>query len=291
MIKVSVIIPFYNGIEWLCEAVESVLAQTLENIEIIVVNDGSAEDVTAFLARYGNRIRYLHQPNSGVAAARNKGMAAAAGDYIAFLDSDDIWMHEKLEAQVRFMERTGVMWSHTGFWYWYPADGRLKVIDNSRDYGDISRKIWYSTRIATPGVMFSRHMLDLHPEFIFPVEFRKGQDTQLYRRIAKHYPIGLVKRPLVKVRMRADNSYRQVFTRFRLNASDFVARRKDRDVPVCAKAIYSVYWLYSKLLGDKGCALKERVAMCLWALPYGLERVCARAAVLLRRDGGDYITD
>ncbi|MDY5738280.1 MAG: glycosyltransferase family A protein, partial [Candidatus Onthomorpha sp.] len=68
--KVSVIIPFYNGVDWLCEAVQSVLDQTYKNFEIIVVNDGSPEDVTKFLEKYGDKIIYHKQINQGPAAAR-----------------------------------------------------------------------------------------------------------------------------------------------------------------------------------------------------------------------------
>ena len=95
--KVSVIIPFYSRLDWLYEAIESVLAQTYPIHEIILVNDGSKEDLTEFLDKYGKRIIYLKQENAGPAAARNNGIRRATGDYIAFEDSDDVWMPTKLE--------------------------------------------------------------------------------------------------------------------------------------------------------------------------------------------------
>ena len=115
MKKVSVIIPFYNGIHWLCEAVESALNQTYSNIEIIIVNDGSTEDITEFLKKFGDSIVYAYQKNQGAASARNYGIKLANGDYIAFLDADDIWLPTKLEKQIFFIEEIGAMWCHTNY--------------------------------------------------------------------------------------------------------------------------------------------------------------------------------
>src|SRR5690554_2836035 len=98
--KVSVIIPFYNGVEWLCEAVQSVLDQTYKNFEIIVVNDGSPEDVSGLLSKYGNKIIYRYKENGCAATARNLAMEIATGEYLAFLDSDDLWLPAKTEKQI-----------------------------------------------------------------------------------------------------------------------------------------------------------------------------------------------
>ena len=97
---VSVVIPFYANANWLCEAVDSVLAQTYGNYEIIVVNDGSKEDVSDFLKKYGDKIKYYEKENGGAASARNEGIKRAEGDYIAFLDSDDLWTPQKLSVQL-----------------------------------------------------------------------------------------------------------------------------------------------------------------------------------------------
>lgn len=89
MKTVSVIIPFHSHIDWLYEAIESVLAQSYPIHEIILVNDGSKENMTEFIAKYGDKIQYVYQENAGPAAARNNGIRHATGDYIAFEDSDD----------------------------------------------------------------------------------------------------------------------------------------------------------------------------------------------------------
>ena len=101
---VSVIIPTYNRADTIGKAVSSVLAQTYREIEIIIIDDGSTDDTPAVLAGFGARIRVLRQSNAGPSAARNGGAAEARGEYLAFLDSDDEWLPEKIERQVRLME-------------------------------------------------------------------------------------------------------------------------------------------------------------------------------------------
>jgi len=105
MPKVSVIIPTYNRLPMLMEAVESVLAQDFQDYELIVVDDGSTDGTAEELQRFGRRIKLLqHAQNRGVSAARNRGILQARGKYIAFLDSDDLWLKEKLKVQVAFMD-------------------------------------------------------------------------------------------------------------------------------------------------------------------------------------------
>ena len=106
--KVSVIIPTYNRAAKARNAIDSVLNQTFHDLEIIVVDDGSSDDTERILGdAYGARIRYFAQANQGVSAARNKGLAEARGEWIAFLDSDDLWENDKLEWQFRALERFG----------------------------------------------------------------------------------------------------------------------------------------------------------------------------------------
>jgi glycosyltransferase involved in cell wall biosynthesis len=99
---VSVVMPVYNGERFLAEAIESVLGQEYRNHEVIVVDDGSTDGSSAVARALG--VRYVRQPNRGVAAARNTGLAAAQGTLISFLDQDDVWLPGKLEAQVGLLE-------------------------------------------------------------------------------------------------------------------------------------------------------------------------------------------
>lgn len=102
---VSVVIPVYNGQNYLSAALESVINQTYRHWELIVVNDGSIDQSEEVILNYKQYIRYFSQPNQGVAAARNLGLLQARGKYIAFLDQDDVWLANKLTLQVAFLEK------------------------------------------------------------------------------------------------------------------------------------------------------------------------------------------
>ena len=97
---VSVVIPTYNYGRFIGETVESVLTQTYRPVETIIVDDGSTDDTRERVAGYGGRVRYIYQQNSGLSAARNTGIHAAKGEFIALLDSDDLWLPDKLERQI-----------------------------------------------------------------------------------------------------------------------------------------------------------------------------------------------
>src|SRR3989442_14959767 len=102
--SVSVVIPVYNGERYLVDAIQSVLDQTYQNFEVIVVDDGSTDGSAAVAKRFGEAIRFVHQANGGVCKARNTGIAAARGGYLAFLDQDDLWLPDKLAVQVAYLD-------------------------------------------------------------------------------------------------------------------------------------------------------------------------------------------
>ncbi|HEY6180215.1 MAG TPA: glycosyltransferase family 2 protein [Kofleriaceae bacterium] len=114
---VSVVIPSYNRAYCVAATIDSVLAQTHSALEILLVDDGSTDDTRALIEqRYGDepRVRYIHQANAGVSAARNHGLRLARGTFIALLDSDDIWLPWKIEAQLRCLEAlptAGMIWT------------------------------------------------------------------------------------------------------------------------------------------------------------------------------------
>src|ERR1035437_7987739 len=119
---VSAIIPTYNRAGTIERAVNSALAQTHSLMEVIVVDDGSKDETHQVLAKYGTRIRVIHQTNKGASAARNTGVRASTGEIVAFLDSDDTWAPNKIERQVRLLQRT------------YPAGVRCCITNIQMDY-------------------------------------------------------------------------------------------------------------------------------------------------------------
>ncbi|HEY3305032.1 MAG TPA: glycosyltransferase family A protein [Candidatus Binatia bacterium] len=119
---ISCIVPVFNGERYLRETLDSILAQTYRPLEVIVVDDGSTDGTAAVVTQYGARVRYLSQPNSGPATARNLGLVAALGEFTAFLDADDLWHPEKIARQItRFHKRPEIELCFTGFKnFWMP---------------------------------------------------------------------------------------------------------------------------------------------------------------------------
>jgi glycosyltransferase involved in cell wall biosynthesis len=119
---VSVVIPAYNAADYVAQAVDSVLAQDYPQVEVIVVNDGSKDDTLEVLRGYGDRIRIVDQANAGPPRARNAGLAAVRGEFIAFLDADDIWLPTKLSAQVGHLRTHADVGTVFTRWLVWPAD-------------------------------------------------------------------------------------------------------------------------------------------------------------------------
>lgn len=115
---VSVIMPSYNTAKYIAESIESVINQTYPHWELIIVDDCSTDDTDSVVAKYlsDGRIRYLkNEKNSGAAISRNYALREAKGKWIAFLDSDDVWLPDKLEKQIAFMENNGYCFSYTNY--------------------------------------------------------------------------------------------------------------------------------------------------------------------------------
>lgn len=279
--KVSVIIPFYNGVGWLYEAVDSILSQTYDNFEIIVINDGSPEDVSGFLEKYKEKIIYRFKENAGPAAARNLALKLATGDYIAFLDADDIWLPTKTEKQIAFMEETGLEWSHTGYFNWFPEDDKLVHKDNSRDHGNVYVQSFISLRASTPAIIIRRECFLNHAEFFFFEDMRFSEDSSLWSKISYHYPLGLLKEPLIKVRQRGTNADLFSLIRFQSKTSIYSKIKEGvyKDIPKFVILIYQIYILQSHVLNFLSTKLKigkdvlEFIGKVFWAFPFILERI------------------
>lgn len=131
---ISCIVPVYNGAPFLAEAIESILAQTLRPSEIIIVDDGSTDTTPEIAANYADHARYVRQENKGPGGARNHGLKLAAGDFISFLDADDIWHREKLERQMQTLgsdAEAGICLTHVeNFWIPELAHERDRLKDH-----------------------------------------------------------------------------------------------------------------------------------------------------------------
>ena len=204
--SVSVVIPFYSNVGWLCEAVESVLAQDYDNFEVIVVNDGSKDDVSAFLEKYGDRIKYLEKENGGCASARNYGNKFVSGDYIAFMDSDDLWTAGKLSYQMNKMLKYGAAWSYSDFEVF--GDGfqtdRKVMVPGAKEglYKTISPYTGTPTVVVRTDIIKDNGLS-------FCEGFRYGQDDIFWERLIDLEPVLYIPEVLAKVRIRGNNAGRR----------------------------------------------------------------------------------
>jgi glycosyltransferase involved in cell wall biosynthesis len=202
---VSVVIPTYNYGQFVTDAVESVLAQTYTPIEIIVVDDGSVDDTRSRLEPYGDRIRYIYQPNQGLPAARNTGILAARGELIAFLDSDDQWHPRKLELQMMYLARhpeTGLVATTetTG------ADPKWIEVDDSTTIPDqpVSvKELMIRSRFGSCGVLVRKKCFDTVG--LFDVDLRSAEDRDMWIRIANKFHVTKLMVPLWWYRKHGNN--------------------------------------------------------------------------------------
>jgi len=198
---VSVIIPAYNSADYIEEALESVFKQTFQDFEILVIDDGSTDDTGAILEKYKDRIEYCFQENGGPASARNQGIRMARGEYIAFLDADDIWLATKLEKQIAlFRQRQNLGMVITGSCS-FDKKGIYGFSTKKREYlmiGDIARNIFLRSGVGTPTVMVRKKVFD--KVGLFEENIRYGEDDNLWIRIASHYDVELIDEALIRVR-------------------------------------------------------------------------------------------
>lgn len=190
------IIPTHNRADVLGRAIASVLGQTWADLELIVVDDGSSDATPAVLAGFDDpRLTGMHQENKGVSSARNLGIAASRGRLIALLDSDDHWMPDKLEKQVRFMAESGLSICQTDE-IWVRNGVRVNPrFKHAKPAGWFLERSLELCLISPSCVMFSRALWDeLGP---FDESLPACEDYSLWLRVGVRYPVGLVPEALV----------------------------------------------------------------------------------------------
>jgi len=201
--SVSVVIPAYNSARYIAQTIESVLKQSYRPFEIIVVDDGSTDDTRSVLEKYRDWIIYIHQENAGEPAARNTGIRQARGDFIAFLDADDLWLPDKLKFQMDYFEKhpevalvysdmklfdeTGIVHQSVKEW-----------LGMSPPCGYIFPELFTETLFGSGTVFFRKACVD--QVGFFDESFLVGSDYEMWLRMARHFEFGYVDKPLLMYR-------------------------------------------------------------------------------------------
>lgn len=208
---VSVIVPTYNTGAFLRATIDSLLAQTHRNVEILVVDDESTDDTPRIAASYGDRVRVIRQANGGVCRARNRGARAARGDFVCFCDHDDYWYPEKIEQQLAaFADDPGLGVVYTRFAPWIPrADGTYAApaefdrteaeqrLDPEQS-GWIYHQLLIDNWVLTSSAMIRADVLARCG--LFDESLPYGEDWDLWLRISRHYRFARLSRLLVLYR-------------------------------------------------------------------------------------------
>jgi len=222
---ISVIIPTYNADKFIAEAIESVLAQTYKMFEIIVVDDGSTDKTTDILRKYHEKIQYIFQENRGPSAARNVGINIAQGEYICFLDADDLWTSDKLEAQLKYLNRhpevVFVFSDHQDFKGEETGAGTFLSDKNAFEgmpfqeglIQNAFKKLLQENFISTPTVMLKKGCFE--KTGLFDEDLWSVEDRDLWIRMAAHFSLACLPKVLCKRRVHQSNISRQSELAFR----------------------------------------------------------------------------
>ena len=192
---VSIIIPTYNRAWIVRDAIDSVLGQTYADFELIVVDDGSTDRTPEILNSYGDRLRVIRQANQGVSAARNRGIGASSGPLIALLDSDDIWLPEKLTVQVDFFKKhpsalicqTEEIWIRNGL--------RVNPGKRHRKPSGVIFERSLDLCLVSPSAVMVRRVL-LEVVGLFDENLPACEDYDLWLRVGCRFPVHLIDKPL-----------------------------------------------------------------------------------------------
>ena len=194
--KISVIIPTFNRKKTLGRAIQSVLNQSLSPFEILIIDDGSNDGTEEWVKENFQNIKYIYQNNHGVSSARNIGIENAYGDWIAFLDSDDEWLPNKLDKQVKAIDSNPKMkFFHTNE-IWIRNGVRVNQMKKHKKYGGyIFEKCLDICRISPSSVLIQKELFD--DIGMFDESLRVCEDYDLWLRITSKYPVIFLDVPLI----------------------------------------------------------------------------------------------
>jgi len=255
---VSVVIPAYNASQRIGETLQSVLAQDFTDFEVIVVDDGSTDDTATVVANFGERVRCIQKLNEGTASARNVGIRAARGEYIAFVDADDLWAKEKLRLQMNFLIRTGLAWVYSDA-VAFDDESRKSLFRFGklfRQYaGDVLEALFLNGFIPSPTPIVRRSVFE-HVGY-FSNERPYPEDWAMWLNIAARYPIGLIPRPLAYYRVSGASKMGRMdhLTRLQVEKTvieNAVAQEPARLSPLKNRALANSYFRVGRIIARDG---------------------------------------
>lgn len=205
---VSIVIPVYNGAKYIEETIRSVLAQTISNIEVLVINDASKDESAAIIEKIqieDSRVKLINKQNSGVAATRNKGLEIAKGKYIAFLDQDDVWEPGNLEEKIKVMLAEKRSWAFSNISY---IDATGKLIDKEEKivFGDFYRNLlkWENVIPAPSGNIVAVRDF-LHTDIRYDVNIPYPSDRDFCVQLARKGEPSFVNKKLWRYRIHGES--------------------------------------------------------------------------------------
>lgn len=200
---ISVVIPAYNASCWIAETIGSVLAQTYRRKEIIVVDDDSTDDTPAIVRSFRG-VTYLRKENGGEGSARNVGISESSGEYVAFLDSDDLWHPEKLSLQYDLLSASGLAWCYSDALAFDGDTGRIlhpmSRIQRPRS-GDVLVRLFLGDFIPCPTPLIRKTVFEDVGLFDESPELLMRADWDLWLRIAAKHKVGFIDKPLAYYRV------------------------------------------------------------------------------------------
>jgi glycosyltransferase involved in cell wall biosynthesis len=211
--SVSIIIPAYNCERFISETIESVIDQTFRNFEVLIVDDGSTDGLKRIVDEFATRdtrIKYMYQKNRGVSSARNFGFRESHGKFIAFLDSDDVWLPENLELKVNRFDRDNVGLVHSDASIINEHSEKNQSILRGME-GDVldALLLWDGTQIPGPSsILIRRDVLDTVG--LFDESLSTAADKDLFIRIAARYKIGRIDQVTWKYRIHSNNMHKNI---------------------------------------------------------------------------------
>ncbi len=288
-LTVSVVIPLYNGERYIAETLQSVLAQTFTDFEVLIIDDGSTDQSISICKSFNDdRIRYVHQTNRGLSGARNTGIHSAKGEYIAFIDADDLWSPKKLEMHLehfRFLPKMGLSYSYSALidesgraYGAFLLSGRSPTTASHcfvrNPIGNGSNAVIRASVLKGSNWSSSEENTDL---LVFDEELRQAEDFELWVRIAAagNWELHCIPTPLTLYRINSSglssdvqvqrNYHFLALKKIKEYAPDLIAKYGNKNLS-------THYWYLARTLICQG-NLKEGKRHISFACKYALTNI------------------